>query len=394
MEIKLNKQELNREKVLLVLLPFWTPLIPPLGIACLKSYLQLHHWEVKAVDLSVDTVLGQFYEEYFNTLRKSIPEQKRGNFYSIGHDVLRNHMMAYLNYTDKTKYLELLKILVRETFYEELDDILSQLDQIIAGFYIQLQEFFINLLEREKPSVLGLSVYSGSLPASMFAAKLTREKYPHVKIVMGGGVFADQLAIGTPNFDLFLEKTGDYVDKMIIGEGEILFLKYVRGELPESQKVFTLNDINWEILDLNEADVPDFSDFNRADYPLLGAYTSRSCPFQCSFCSETIQWGKYRKKSPGKIIAELTDQYRKYNCQLFFMSDSLLNPVITDLAGEFVKSDTSIYWDGCIRADERACDTATTLLWRKGGFYRARLGLESGSPRVLDIMNKKITRTN
>lgn len=30
----------SNEKVLLVLLPFWDPQIPPLGISCLKSFLQ------------------------------------------------------------------------------------------------------------------------------------------------------------------------------------------------------------------------------------------------------------------------------------------------------------------------------------------------------------------
>jgi radical SAM superfamily enzyme YgiQ (UPF0313 family) len=32
-----------------------------------------------------------------------------------------------------------------------------------------------------------------------------------------------------------------------------------------------------------------------------------------------------------------------------------------------------------------------TQLWRRGGFYRARLGLESGSLRILNLMGKKVT---
>ena len=31
------------------------------------------------------------------------------------------------------------------------------------------------------------------------------------------------------------------------------------------------------------------------------------------------------------------------------------------------------------------------MKWRKGGYYRARLGVESGSQRILDLMNKNIT---
>jgi radical SAM superfamily enzyme YgiQ (UPF0313 family) len=73
------------------------------------------------------------------------------------------------------------------------------------------------------------------------------------------------------------------------------------------------------------------------------------------------------------------------------MSDSLLDPIVTDLANELVNSDTAMYWDGYIRADQAASDEDKVFLWRRGGLYRARLGIESGSPHVLELMNKKIT---
>jgi radical SAM superfamily enzyme YgiQ (UPF0313 family) len=383
----------RKEKILLVLLPFWSPLIPPLGISCLKSFLQKHGCRVTAVDVNGEEQLRELYDKYFDTLRNYVPEDNVGNFYSIGQDILRNHMMAYFNYTDENEYNQLIKLLVCNTYYFDIDDRQAgELDRIVKEFYTRLESYFIRLLEKEQPDILGLSVFNGTLPASMFAARLTREKCPQVRIFMGGGVFADQLAENTPNFEFFLEKTDHYLDKIVIGEGELLFLKLLRDELPDSQKVFTLKDIDWEIMDISSAEIPDFSDFNLRTYPNLASYTSRSCPFQCSFCSETVQWGKYRKKSARQIVAELKELYRRHHYQLFYMSDSLLNPVITDLAREFTGEELSIYWDGCIRVDKQACDTEKTLLWRRGGFYRARLGLESGSQHVLDLMNKKITR--
>ena len=42
------------EKILLLLLPFWTPLIPAVGLACLKSFLRQHGFDVKVVDVNVD----------------------------------------------------------------------------------------------------------------------------------------------------------------------------------------------------------------------------------------------------------------------------------------------------------------------------------------------------
>jgi radical SAM superfamily enzyme YgiQ (UPF0313 family) len=76
---------------------------------------------------------------------------------------------------------------------------------------------------------------------------------------------------------------------------------------------------------------------------------------------------------------------------LFLLTDSTLNPIAAELSKEISKSGVSIYWDGFLRADRHVCNPENTLSWRQGGFYRAMLGLESGSQRVLDLMAKRIT---
>ncbi len=378
-------------KILLVLFPFWTPLIPPLGLSSLKGFLQKHHFRVKTVDANVEDPFKEIYRRYFRILEEIVPENTRGNFYNVGKDVLQNHMMAYINFTDEQVYHELGKMLIHKTFFCEVDDqAIYRLNQVIADFYTILREYFLDLLKREKPTVLGLSVYEGTLPASLFAAELSKENYPQIKIVMGGGIFAEQLAKDSPNWEPFLKRAA-CIDKILIGEGENLFLKFLSDELPPSQKIYTLRDIDGKTLNLSSAPLPDFSDLDTRSYPYLASYASRSCPFQCKFCSETVQWGKYRRKDSRQIAAELLKLYEKYESQLFLMCDSLLNPVITELARELIKSGAAIYWDGYLRVDKDACDIENTLLWRRGGFYRARLGIESGSQTVLDLMNKKIT---
>jgi radical SAM superfamily enzyme YgiQ (UPF0313 family) len=382
----------DKEKILLALLPYWTPQIPPVGIACLKSFLQNHGFDVAAVDANVEKDSRSIYEKYFNILRKYISERKRGNFYNIGHDVLQNHMMAHLHYTDEAEYIELVKILIFKTFYIEVDDqLIGQLNRVVVEFYRWLEEYTLRLLSEEKPDVLGLSVYRGNLPASMFAFKLTREKYPHIKTVMGGAVFAQSLAPRTPSFKFFLEKTRDYIDTLIIGEGEHLLLKLLKGQLPPHQRVFTFKDIGGEILDLSRAPIPDFSGLDLEFYPNMASYASRSCPYQCTFCTETVYWGKYRRKTTGKILDELTRLHNKHGRQLYLLCDSLLNPIISELADEFVNSGRVLYWDGYLRVDRHSCNREKVLSWRRGGFYRARLGVESGSQEILEAMEKKIT---
>jgi hypothetical protein len=388
--VKTGQQQ--QEKILLVLLPFWEPLIPPIGISCLKSYLTGHGYQVKTVDSNVVDQFGVLYKKYFDTLKSYLPQDKWGNFYNIGKDLLRNHLMAHINYTDETEYIQLVKELVFQTFFSEANETqVRNLNEILTVFITTLETYIHSLLKAENPTVLGLSVYRGNVPASLFAFRITRKYYPHIRTVMGGGVFADQLAVGSPDLEFFLAQTKEYIDALIIGEGEILFHKYLSGEFPADKRLYTLGDIDNVTLDISTVDTPDFSDFELQHYPSLALYASRSCPFQCSFCSETLQWGNYRKKKVARVVQDAVQLYRQHGFQLFLMSDSLLNPVIMDFANELLKTDVSIYWDGYLRIDNHTCDIDTTLLWRQAGFYRARLGVESGSPKVLNLMDKRIT---
>ena len=60
----------DKENILLVLLPFWTPMIPPLGITGLKSFLQGHGFPVKTYDANIENDYKEIYDQYFSCLRQ------------------------------------------------------------------------------------------------------------------------------------------------------------------------------------------------------------------------------------------------------------------------------------------------------------------------------------
>lgn len=379
-------------KILLAILPYWDPMIPPMGITTLKSFLQKHGYTVKIDDLIVKKECLEFYDNYFKTLGKYIPDEKKGNFNNIGHDVLQSHLMAYQNYTDEKEYRELIKDLIYKSYYVEVEEnCVMQLNKIMENFYNMLQAYWLDLLEKEKPDVVGVTAYKCTIAASMFVLKLTKQKYPHIKTLMGGGTFNETHAPDSPNFQALLDASEGYLDKIILGQGEMLFLKYLRGELPNSKRVYTKADNDGKILDFHEQELPDFSDLDMQKYPCLAATASASCLYQCSFCIGSKVAGKYRVKKPRQTVDEMIKMYREFSHQLFFMTDSLINPIIADLANEFIKSGVSLYYDAYFKVDEPSGDIRNTLLWRRGGFYRVRLGTESGSQRILDEMDKRIT---
>jgi hypothetical protein len=376
-------------------LPFLTPLLPPMGLSCLKSYLQKHGYPVKTVDAMAEIKIRQLCYRYFDTLQKCIPANKQGYFFNVGLDVLNNHFMAYLNYGqgngNENQYIELVKLLIYRNFYVPIDDRqVREMDGMVTKFYLQLEEYLFRLIQEEKPAILGFSVFRGTLAPSLFAAKLIKESRPEIRILMGGPIFSQDLFPGSPNFDSFLTKS-PYIDKIFIGEGERLLLEYLREGLPEKQRVYTLKDINHELVNLDTLDIPDFSDFDLSAYPLLGAFTSRGCVYKCSFCAETLFWKRYNRKSTKNIVDQLVGLSQKYGKNAFVFSDCLINPVVTELSKELLARNLRLYWDVTLKVDKHTCDPEFTMLWRRGGLYRVRLGIESGSRRLLDLIDKKIT---
>jgi radical SAM superfamily enzyme YgiQ (UPF0313 family) len=224
----------------------------------------------------------------------------------------------------------------------------------------------------------------------MFSFKRAKERYPGIMTVVGGSIFSGELPMASPDFESFLEKA-PYIDKVIVGEGENLFLKLLNGEFPDSQRVFTLKDINGVVLDIASIDLPAYSDFDLERYPYNTAFVSRSCPHRCGFCNVAGFFGEYREKSVKQVVDQLEDLYERYDSQLYFMLDSLLNPVMTELANELIKRDISLYLDAYMRVSDEVGDPEKMLLWRRGGLYRTRLGIETGSPRLLELMGKHIT---
>lgn len=382
----------KKKKVFLGLLPYWTPLIPSMAISYLKTYLKKHDYPVTIVDLNIEVEFKELYHAYFNKLKEFIDESKRVNFYNIGHDVLQNHMTAHINFEDERRYFELVEILIYQNYFVHLNEQqISELNRVLDRFYATLEAYLIRLLDKNEPDVFGLTVYNHTLPASLFAFRLVKERYPHIETLMGGGIFMWQLPLGSPELDYFLEKTTGYIDKLFVGEGQHIFLKYLEGELPESQRLYTRKDIDNKRLGFNEIGIPDHTDLYVEQYQYLATQASKSCPFKCTFCTINPYFGDFLEKDPALLVEEMTKISELYDKKVFLLMDSLINPIVGKISDALLKVDSVFYWDAYLRVGEEVCSIDNTLKWRQAGFFRARIGTESGSQRILDLMDKRIT---
>jgi radical SAM superfamily enzyme YgiQ (UPF0313 family) len=373
--------------ILLVKPPYFSPWTPPLGIAILKSFLAQQGYSVRCYDFNTDPDLWGMHHKYFGALQ-TLEDVSINDGYSKLWWILNAHMLAVANGATPAQCSALLEAVIPLYQIRISRNVINTLTPLVEKFYERLGTL-ADELDLSEYSFVGTSTYTTSLGPSLFFLKKIKQKYPQIKTVMGGGVFADDLASGSDNLETLI-RDYDFVDHIILGEGEMLLLKLIQGELAH-KRVISLSDLNRVTLEMKDVPVPDFSDVDLENYYHLSIEGARSCPFQCSFCSETIQWGDYRKK-PAELfarqVAELAD---RYNNRSFFMGDSLMNPYINPFATELLERDVNILYDGYLRADKPVTNRKFVKLWADSGCYRVRLGIESASARVLDAMDKMTT---
>ncbi|HYG08695.1 MAG TPA: radical SAM protein [Pyrinomonadaceae bacterium] len=374
-------------KILLVKPPYFTPWTPPLGIGILKSYLAQHDYSARCFDFNTEPELWGMHHKYFAALQ-ALEDVSINDGYSKLWWILNAHMLAYSNGADAPACRRVLETVIPLYGIGVNNEVINHLLVLIEGFYKRLDDV-LESLDLSDYSVVGTSTYTTSLGPSLFLLRKLKQKYPHLTTVMGGGIFADDLALGSDNLDTLLVNY-PFVEHVILGEGELLFLKLIQGEFSH-KRVISIADLKGETLQMKDVPSPDFSDLNIADYYHLSIEGARSCPFQCSFCSETIQWGDYRKK-PIELFAQQVIELARHNEKnSFFMGDSLMNPYILQFSGELLDKQANILYDGYLRADKPVTHRDRVEQWARSGLYRARLGIESASARVLDSMDKMTT---
>lgn len=374
-------------KILLVKPPYFTPWTPPLGISILKSYLEQQQYSVRCFDFNTDPDLWGMHHKYFAMIQ-TLEDVSINDGYSKLWWILNSHMLAYANGADADACARVLEVVIPLYGIKRDDSVIKALLPLVERFFQRLGESIAELVLTDY-SVVGTSTYSTSLGASLFLLKNLKQKYPHITTVMGGGIFADDLALGSDNLDTLIAQY-PYIDHVVLGEGELLFLKLLQGELSH-KRVISLADLKGTTLQMADVPSPDFSDMNLDNYYHLTIEGARSCPFQCSFCSETIQWGDYRKKPMDLFAQQVIELAEKNGNNSFFMGDSLMNPYILQFANEMLERQAGILYDGYLRADKPVTHRDRVMTWAESGLYRVRLGIESASARVLDSMDKMTT---
>ena len=120
--------------------------------------------------------------------------------------------------------------------------------------------------------------------------------------------------------------------------------------------------------------------------------TMRGCPYSCRWCSRAVYGDSYRRRSPRLVADEIQMIADRYHPDtLWFVDDvfTINHKWLEGLTEELEKRNLRVPYE-CITRADRLNERAVGLL-RRSGCFRVWIGAESGSQKVLDAMDRRVT---
>ncbi len=123
--------------------------------------------------------------------------------------------------------------------------------------------------------------------------------------------------------------------------------------------------------------------------------SSQGCRFRCAFCADPSVFDRsWTGLDPARVGSELETLARHHSItDVGFQDETFFThaPRVAALADEFLRRGLRFTWMATMRADQGdRLDEAILASCRRAGLRRVMIGLESGSQRMLDWMQKDI----
>ena len=232
--------------------------------------------------------------------------------------------------------------------------------------------------------------------ANTICYRHTRQMLCQMHELRKRGEWHGKIVVGGPHTSAAPESIPDFVDYVVIGEGERAILDIVAGDPPrivQSSRIENLDELPspaWDYF----VDLPyDFTAQWIPAKPVFTMNTSRGCPFRCTFCSVASVWGRrYRYFSAQRVVNDVQDLIEKYGARgIYFREDNFTvnRKRVVDFCNRILERDIGIQWMCETRVD--SLDRDLIQLMRDAGCTGLYVGVESSSQRLLDLMQKDIT---
>jgi anaerobic magnesium-protoporphyrin IX monomethyl ester cyclase len=118
----------------------------------------------------------------------------------------------------------------------------------------------------------------------------------------------------------------------------------------------------------------------------------RGCPYSCRWCSRAVYGESYRRRSPRLVVDEIEQVVAHYHPDsLWFVDDvfTINHKWLQAFTDEVERRGVRVPYE-CITRADRLDERAVGLL-KRSGCFRVWIGAESGSQKILDAMDRRVT---
>lgn len=268
------------------------------------------------------------------------------------------------------------------------------------------KEAFYKYLAEYDPEVIGIYTNLMTKLNVLQIIRHIKAHHPKITIVLGG-----------PEVRASAEKFLRYgADIIVIGEGEMTMLEVVQhfdqqkhsADLLLIPGIAILHDDHFihtserqKISDVNILPFPNRKKVNLHRYletwkkyhgkSAISVNTMRGCPYSCKWCSRAVYGASYRRRSPELVADELQHIYQQYSPDsIWFVDDvfTIHHRWLTEFNQALKKRNLAISYECITRADRLNEEVIKTL--KESGCFRIWIGAESGSQRVIDLMDRRV----
>jgi anaerobic magnesium-protoporphyrin IX monomethyl ester cyclase len=163
-------------------------------------------------------------------------------------------------------------------------------------------------------------------------------------------------------------------------------------ELIRTEKRGLMRDLDH--LSFPSRDLIDMNQYRNAwksahGYFSLNIVSSRGCPYRCNWCAKPIYGDSFTVRSAAAVAEEMRRLKYEFGAEHLWFADDIfgLRPKwVRELAIEVEKLDAAIPFKMQSRVDLMSADNVRSL--RRAGCAEVWMGVESGSQKILDAMDK------
>lgn len=264
--------------------------------------------------------------------------------------------------------------------------------------------------------IIGISsMFSLNWPLDRLLLNIIAEKYPKATLISGGEsitgsaemclkqVPALKATVLGEGEETLLELIDAIAEKRDLAEVKGLMFKNNLGEIIKTaprNRVRQLNDLPFPAWDLMPVENYKRHPVIKGEIPrkTLAIMATRGCPYRCTFCTSPDMWGTlYLMRSPEHVLQEILWLYNQFgvnNFEFYDLTAIIKKDWIIEFAKLKIATGLDITWKIPAGTRSEAIDEEVAYYLKQSGCFSITYAPESGSPRLLHIIKKKVKLEN